>query len=1035
MAIEVLDQATAFTEANDGIPAAFNEALRPHIIGGQAKLYRYSDATEKALINLGAYNKDLDVVFNYPAYVAESLVDHDYVKVYADDLRLRYFSDTIGTGDTIRGVQYYANRVKATNTVFKTNSASARSASFYDRDVQVGDAVFLSNNSINFYTKVAGFVPEVVASSIGSATADAANYVSASASSATISQTGPSNDITTTVLASGYNGYKDGVMQEVYTITCTQASTGGNLTTARLQVVSSSGKDNVASVTPSASGVPTAIGTRGALVTFTGTDFAQNQVWTLTIARQHTPATSATSSGTYTGTTTRSYVVTVTRGGKADAGNPATQATAAVGAGTTSLPNGVYYVGYTFVTDSGETTVGTSTSASFTTSGGSPLATVTVPALSTMPGAKSINIYLSNTGGASNALKLYKTGVVSTTTTLTTSTWNGTTFASSTSPPSTSTANFLAPQVTAVDTLGTDSSGPTDITTSRTATIGSYGIVLTFSNDNNNTVVAGDKFYVTGTASSDGATKTLILADNLPTALRYDNATDLAMKLFIESDGVVIPRLRTESAPNVNYIVANTTVTLKASATTFDSTWTNAGVPMALPIESGTLFLQYRAWLPTNSGKISLVTDSTGLEDLVGPAHPDNPLGYAVSKAMTNSNGKGVYYTAVADPEDATLWDEVIEILDRFLDVYGIVPLTKDSAIIDKFVTHAELMSGDDYSQPRVVWASLDYVSDFAVVDEDLTSNAAIALGTVADNPSVSGTQYTLFTCTTGNAKFVTKGVREGDTVRFLYGVNGFGEVSYKEFTVDSVINEDELLLEVGHTAAVSTAQKFEIWRERTRTEAAASIVSQITEMKNKRLIPVWPVTMVDGSETVEGYHLCAVLAAMAGAVAPQQSLRNMTISGFTDLGVELNNAQLIDLENAGCFTIAKTADGALYVRRARTSDQTSIDSGEEGAMRLLDSCKLYVGDAVRSLYGTSNVVPGDLSAGALASIKVAVETAFTEMRSAVIRRLGGIIIDGRMDVLRASTVSPDGVVMQITFNLSYALGQSTVVLVVEPSV
>jgi len=136
--------------------------------------------------------------------------------------------------------------------------------------------------------------------------------------------------------------------------------------------------------------------------------------------------------------------------------NPTTQATVNVtggGAGTT-IPAGDYFVAYTFVNSWGETTVGTSQSAQFTANG-SDRPRVTVPALPT--NATSINIYLTDTDGATGTGKLYKTGVTTTTTDLTTTTWNGGTYEESDDPPTANTTEAASVRALSVadNTLGT----------------------------------------------------------------------------------------------------------------------------------------------------------------------------------------------------------------------------------------------------------------------------------------------------------------------------------------------------------------------------------------------------------------------------------------------------------------------------------------------------------------------------------------------------------------------------------------------------
>jgi methionine-rich copper-binding protein CopC len=104
--------------------------------------------------------------------------------------------------------------------------------------------------------------------------------------------------------------------------------------------------------------------------------------------------------------------------------NPTTQLTAsATGGGATggALAAGNYYIAYTWVDEDGnETTIGTSVSAQLTV-GSTNIPRVTIPALPS--GAVSANIYVSDTGGTNTAVKLYKTGVTTTTADLALGTW------------------------------------------------------------------------------------------------------------------------------------------------------------------------------------------------------------------------------------------------------------------------------------------------------------------------------------------------------------------------------------------------------------------------------------------------------------------------------------------------------------------------------------------------------------------------------------------------------------------------------------
>jgi hypothetical protein len=93
--------------------------------------------------------------------------------------------------------------------------------------------------------------------------------------------------------------------------------------------------------------------------------------------------------------------------------NPTTTATVAVTTATGGLLAGTYRCSYTFCDAYGETLAG-GESATFTVTGTTQLATVTLPALPT--GVQSINLYLTPAnGGVSGTEYLYATGITGTT--------------------------------------------------------------------------------------------------------------------------------------------------------------------------------------------------------------------------------------------------------------------------------------------------------------------------------------------------------------------------------------------------------------------------------------------------------------------------------------------------------------------------------------------------------------------------------------------------------------------------------------------
>lgn len=337
MATYVLPQVLVFQDFTISVSAAANP-LSAFINGGHADLVRYDDADERDLGLLGYYEESVPTEYIWPNRKAGSIVDQTYTKVWIQNALLQYHTDAVSSGDTVTVTTGYNNRISAASTNFTTNGVYARNASFYDRDVAIGDVIRVRGvpgvgDPVVLWTYVKDIIANEIAAVIAAATADSGNAASAGAQTESVTQTsGPENCIVVAADGSAYEGATGGHTSETYTITVTESSAGGDLTTARLQVLSASGTDDSSDVTPAANGAASTIGSRGLTVTWTDVDTAgcstdadddgvtyndliAGQVFTALVQQLWAaPAADATTS-TYDSTQDTTYIIEVTRGG------------------------------------------------------------------------------------------------------------------------------------------------------------------------------------------------------------------------------------------------------------------------------------------------------------------------------------------------------------------------------------------------------------------------------------------------------------------------------------------------------------------------------------------------------------------------------------------------------------------------------------------------------------------------------------------------------------------------------------------------
>jgi hypothetical protein len=939
MANYIIPQVLVFQDFTVQSSAAANP-LSAFITGGHAQLVRYQEDQERASGLLGSYIRESETSYEWPNRAPGGVIDKNFTKVFIQNALLQYYTKSAGIGQPISVVSG-STSVRADNINFATNGVYARDAAFYGRDVRPGDIIKVrgipsgGSNPVTLWTSVQTLIADQIAAVIGSPILDSSNAVTQSAA-ATVSQTsGVENCVTATVDGSGYNGLAAGRTSETYLVTVLDSSTGGDLTTARLRVVSASGTDNQALVTPAAAGSPTTIGTRGLTVTFdfdstaacslsadnanvSPDDLIVGQQFTVEVAQAFT-ATTATAAGTYSSTENTTYLVEVTKGGL---------------------------------------------------------------------------------------------------------------FGS-------------APEILVSTSNGIDLSGPHIVSgTGSAVAIGTKGVTIEFAGSAG--LNKGDRFYIPVQGISSGPIRTLGLSQSLNAD--FAAGDEVSIELYIRKPNLEIAKV-TASGLQSNWEQSATEITLKAGLVAFDESWLDGSTPLPLPIFSaqelgfGVAYVEYRAWLSDLSFKINGISDVSALGDISGPLTPDNPLKWAVFKALSNSNGTQVLYTAVADPDDLDSWVDVLDASLSRDDVYNMVPLTRNQDVLNLFEAHVNSVSSADLGLWRVAWVNLQAIPEIPLVSSGsdvpgyssaTTTDGQPALAVFEDDPNTSGIQYTLCRVPSANSNFITNKVRPGDIVRALYAGDIFGNQVYSEFVVDAILSEDRLRLKAGPALPQPIPSKIEIWRNLSAAEEAVEIAKVAKSYNNPRVRATWPDRIESAGTVQEGYHLNAALAGLASGVLPHQGLTNVTVSGFSSTNrtnSKFNRTQLNTMAESGVWIVRQDDfTGEIVTRHALTTgDYADINRREEMITRNVDSISYRFKDFFAPFIGSSNVTP---------VMQATIRTGLGELISNLVNanstiRLGGQLISAEVVSLAVSSVFRDRYVAVITLEVPYALNNIELRLVV----
>ncbi len=603
-------------------------------------------------------------------------------------------------------------------------------------------------------------------------------------------------------------------------------------------------------------------------------------------------------------------------------------------------------------------------------------------------------------------------------------------------------------EVTVSTTTGVDFSGPHVVTFGSAISIGTKGVTFTFSAGNSK-LVKNDTWYVQATAEGEGAYQTLKLAHSVPDALRCDaeeleamssssgtcEDVDLTVKLYIKKD-IELTRGRIGFAPLVNWQQTQSQFVTKSGVVSYDATWVDDdGDMLPMDLEGGSMYLQYRALTVDYVDAYGQVSDTSDVEGLLGAVDPDNPLAYAVYKAVLNGGGENVRFMAVGS-DDADGYTALLGKAMAESGLYSIVPLSRSTTIQDLVKSHINAASTEEKGLWRIGLfnSQVDDTDAFVAAGEatgDGTDTYTLAdlMATVDDNPDVAGTQYTRVNWVDGD--LLTKGVAAGDLLRINYADDGFGNETYEEYVVSSVESEDTLILQSGPDAPVDVASRFTIYRNLTSAAIATQYANLSTGFGSRRFYHIWPDQVTDGGEVVSGVFLCAALAGLIGSSTAQQNLTNVEVVGFDEVPrtTELMSASDLDtMAEAGTWIVTQdSASGALYNRHTLSTDMSSTKNQELLITKNLDSISYVFQDELSPYIGIANTTDQFLAV----LERVIRQTLNFLSTNNYTTLTGGQIVNGEIVTLRRHSVLQDRLIIELSLELPYPFNYADVKLVV----
>jgi len=379
-------------------------------------------------------------------------------------------------------------------------------------------------------------------------------------------------------------------------------------------------------------------------------------------------------------------------------------------------------------------------------------------------------------------------------------------------------------------------------------------------------------------------------------------------------------------------------------------------------------FASYRELVPAKPGEGIVKVSSTTELSQFGEKDQKNPLGLGASMAITGSQGKAIYVGRV-ESNDVEGFTSVLKKAENIEALYAHVPMSDDYQVQLLAKDHVNLMSTESHKKWRRAYVGTANPGDYKAVGvkADGSSHTATIGSDGSGNVVVTDTDGT----------FVSSKIAPGDLFRINFTVsNAWGDSTYDNasvggYLVDSVVDEETLILKSGPANSITAPSRYEIWKKDNASNISDYVAGRSASFGSRRLNNVFCdggqyINARSALETLHPMFLAAEIAGLRTAVAPQQGLTNTeiaSISAAPAMYIKFDEAALNEIASNGTFIVTQEyQDGPRFIRHQLT---TKTDSGnlyyEDSVGVNVDEISLQVKHALRPYIGKRNVNPGTI--------------------------------------------------------------------------
>lgn len=356
---------------------------------------------------------------------------------------------------------------------------------------------------------------------------------------------------------------------------------------------------------------------------------------------------------------------------------------------------------------------------------------------------------------------------------------------------------------------------------------------------------------------------------------------------------------------------------------------------------SAELFMSTKMLYTGTSAGIQLATGASEVEEVLGPADPDNPISMGVYNAFVGGASAVYYYVTEGDSVEA--FEKALDRATLNSSLYYLVPMTQNTAVLTSVVNHIKKMSTEDIKRWRICVACIpadkevETGSDLQVLSNGSYVVQGVAFKTLKFSSDVSQ-------------------VVDGDTIT----------INDKVFTAARLLNKTTVLT-TAPADDYAVGGPATITHKRTEEEYVKAVAAAAKNIGTFRFVDVFPKTYGYGGETYSSMFLAPIVAGLAASVEPQAPITNAVVPGVDDLPDVYNGYSTLQLDEVaagGVLIVAQDQAGErCYVRKQLTAGTSSgiLAQTELSMVKNYDSISHYFDTILEGFKGGYNVTDGIL--------------------------------------------------------------------------